>query len=54
MCQCNGTGGLNMVTEWGAVFQPCPDSNCSYDRKKADREYNEWLARAMNFYKEAV
>ena len=42
MCACNGTGGIKTVGGWSAMFAPCPDTNCQFDRDKANREYEAW------------
>lgn len=35
MCLCNGTGGITIQHSWGVQFEPCPDSNCDFDRETA-------------------
>lgn len=42
MCLCNGTGGIQTVHGWGIQFDPCPDSNCEFDREKSRKEYEAW------------
>lgn len=47
MCACNGTGGIQVEHSWGMSFHSCPDTNCSFDREKHDREYNEWKQKVI-------
>ena len=42
MCLCKGTGGIRIKHKWGVQFEPCPDTNCKFDRNEADRKYEEW------------
>jgi len=50
MCLCNGTG--TVINDYGSykTVDPCPDSNCTFDRKEADRAYEEWKRKGMEFY----
>lgn len=50
MCLCGGTGGIHIRESSGVLFAPCPDSNCTFDREKADREWDEWVAKALEYY----
>lgn len=42
MCLCKGVGGIRKIKGYVAEFIPCPDSHCTFDREKAEREYKEW------------
>ncbi len=50
MCICNGTGNIITESKGHAVIHPCPDSNCSFDKDKADREFKEWQRKGLEFY----
>ena len=45
MCLCNGTGGITIQHSWGVQFEPCPDSNCDFDKKKAIQELDQAIAK---------
>lgn len=44
MCLCKGAGGITERRSWGISFNPCPDTNCQFDREKARKEYDQWSA----------
>lgn len=47
MCLCNGSGGINKQHSWGIEFIPCPDTNCTFDRKKHRENYDRWKQRVV-------
>jgi len=49
MCLCNGTGGIRIAKSSGVGFYPCPDSNCQFDKAKADREFEAFVLRVQQF-----
>ena len=49
MCLCNGTGGIQIGHSWGLEFKPCPDTDCQFDKDRADREYQAFLQRLAEF-----
>ncbi len=54
MCLCKGTGGVNVRRSWGIEFIPCPDTDCKFDRDRADREYQAFLRRLAEFEEESA
>jgi len=49
VCLCKGTGGINIQKSSGVGFHPCPDSNCTFDKSKADGEFKEFEMRVQRF-----
>jgi len=49
MCLCNGTGSVAERHSWGVEFKSCPDTDCQFDRDRADREYQAFLQRFAEF-----
>lgn len=52
MCLCKGTGVVHVINHYGIDFHPCPDSNCTFDKNKADLEYEMWVKRGIEYYKQ--
>jgi len=48
-CLCNGTGGIHIQKSFGIEFHACPDSNCTFDKGKADREFEAFELRVKRF-----
>ena len=44
---CGGSGGLNIEHDWGIQFEPCPDSHCTFDQEKAQKEIFDTLDRLI-------
>lgn len=49
MCACNGTGGIQIEKSSGVGYHPCPDTNCTFDKNKADREFEAFELRVQRF-----
>lgn len=49
MCACNGTGGIQIEKSSGVGFHPCPDTNCTFDKMEADREFAMFELRVRQF-----
>ena len=48
MCKtCGGSGGINIEHDWGIQFEPCPDSDCTFDQEKAQKEIFDTLDRLI-------
>lgn len=50
MCLCNGDGGIAIERTWGIEYQPCPDTNCQFDREESDRKYNDWWEKVNEYF----
>lgn len=51
MCLCKETGGIQIEKSSGVAFHPCPDSLCTFDKMKADREFEAFVLRVNEFKK---
>lgn len=49
MCLCKGTGGITQLNKTGTIaeFIPCPDTNCTFDREKAWKDFLKWQERFL-------